>query len=480
MRPYHRASSDEIRKSCLLGLERGRHGHRNRLARHRLGLRSLRFRRLHGRHFATGRLRRSLGSPLGVLVKVILSDGSLRIVHGGVRIMRIRSLDIGKRIGRPLARLLRAQLLGELIVIGIGGQVLELPGYFLLFCFLAAKKRSDATLAKLEAEPGKFTMLTGDRPTGRLHLGHYFGSIKERVAMQNRGVNTNIIIADYQVITDRDTTEHIQDNVLNLVLDYMAAGIDPTKTMMFTHSAVPAENQLLLPFLSLVTEAELHRNPTVKSEMEASGHALTGLLLTYPVHQACDILFCKANVVPIGKDNLPHVEITRTIARRFNERYAKKNPVFPEPAAILSDAPEIPGLDGRKMSKSYGNSIMLGATAEETAKLIKKSPTDSERKITFDPIARPQVSALLTTAGLVTGRDPKDIAAEIGDAGAGALKAYVIESVNEFLAPHRERRAELAKDMDSIRDILHDGNARANAIAEETLDQVREAMGMKY
>ena len=356
-------------------------------------------------------------------------------------------------------------------------QQLTAAGNEMSASFLAAKKRSDATLAKLEAEPGKFTMLTGDRPTGRLHLGHYFGSIKERVAMQNRGVNTNIIIADYQVITDRDTTEHIQDNVLNLVLDYMAAGIDPTKTMMFTHSAVPAENQLLLPFLSLVTEAELHRNPTVKSEMEASGHALTGLLLTYPVHQACDILFCKANVVPIGKDNLPHVEITRTIARRFNERYAKKNP---EPAAILSDAPEIPGLDGRKMSKSYGNSIMLGATAEETAKLIKKSPTDSERKITFDPIARPQVSALLTTAGLVTGRDPKDIAAEIGDAGAGALKAYVIESVNEFLAPHRERRAELAKDMDSIRDILHDGNARANAIAEETLDQVREAMGMKY
>lgn len=123
--------------------------------------------------------------------------------------------------------------------------------------------------------------------------------------MQNRGVNSNIIIADYQVITDRDTTAHIEDNVLNLVLDYMAAGIDPEKTMIFTHSAVPAENQLMLPFLSLVTEAELHRNPTVKSEMEASGHALTGLLLTYPVHQACDILFCKANVVPIGKDNLP-------------------------------------------------------------------------------------------------------------------------------------------------------------------------------
>ncbi|MDO4913178.1 MAG: tryptophan--tRNA ligase [Bifidobacteriaceae bacterium] len=346
--------------------------------------------------------------------------------------------------------------------------------------FLAAQERSEKTMAKLVENPSKFTMLTGDRPTGRLHLGHYFGSIKERVAMQNRGVNTNIIIADYQVITDRDTTEHIADNVLNLVLDYLAAGIDPEKTMIFTHSAIAAENQLMLPFLSLVTEAELHRNPTVKAEMEASGHTLTGLLLTYPVHQACDILFCKANVVPIGKDNLPHIEITRTIARRFNERYAKKNPVFPEPAAILSDTPEIPGLDGRKMSKSYGNSIMLGATAEETTKLIKKSPTDSERRITFDPVNRPQVSALITTASLVTGRKPEDIATEIGDSGAGALKAYVIESVNTFLAPHRERRAELAKDMDSIRDILRDGNKRATAIAEETLNQVREAMGMMY
>ena len=373
-------------------------------------------------------------------------------------------------------------------------QQLTAAGNEMSASFLAAKKRSDETLAKLEAKPSSFTMLTGDRPTGRLHLGHYFGSIRERVAMQERGVNTNIIIADYQVITDRDTTEHIQDNVLNLVLDYMAAGIDPNKTMMFTHSAVPAENQLLLPFLSLVTEAELHRNPTVKSEMEASGHALTGLLLTYSMAPPEGLtLYGTAshyrvvrNLAEVARflgkrDDAVRLDAwADRIARRFNERYAKKNPVFPEPAAILSEAPEIPGLDGRKMSKSYGNSIMLGATAEETAKLIKKSPTDSERRITFDPVARPQVSALLTTAGLVTGRDPKDIAEEIGDSGAGALKAYVIESVNEFLAPHRERRAELAKDMDSIRDILHDGNKRANAIAEETLDQVREAMGMVY
>ena len=346
--------------------------------------------------------------------------------------------------------------------------------------FLAAKKRSDEILAAIEKNPGKFTMLTGDRPTGRLHMGHYFGTLRSRVEMQNKGVHTNIIIANYQVITDRDTTEHIQDNVLNLILDYMAAGIDPEKTMIYTHSSVPAENQLMLPFLSLVTESELHRNPTVKAEMEASGHALTGLLLTYPVHQACDILFCKGNIVPVGKDQLPHIELTRTIARRFNERYAKKNPVFPEPDAILSDAPEIPGLDGQKMSKSRGNSIMLSATSAETAKLIKKSRTDSERKITFDPINRPEVSALLTTAALTTGRDPKEIAEEIGDSGAGALKMYVVESVNNFLAPMRERRAELAKDMDYVRDVLAEGNKKANAIANETLEQVRDAMGMRY
>ena len=356
-------------------------------------------------------------------------------------------------------------------------QQLTAAGNEMSASFLAAKKRSDATLAKLEAEPGKFTMLTGDRPTGRLHLGHYFGSIKERVAMQNRGVNTNIIIADYQVITDRDTTEHIQDNVYNMVMDYLACGIDPDKTMIYAHSAVPAANQLMLPFLSLVTEAELHRNPTVKSEMEASGHALTGLLLTYPVHQACDILFCKANVVPIGKDNLPHVEITRTIARRFNNRYGK---VFPEVDALLSETPLLPGLDGRKMSKSYGNAINISMTAEETAKRIKKSQTDSERMITFDPENRPGVSGLLSTAAICTGRSEVEIAEEIGMGGSGQLKKYVTEAVNEYFAPIRERRQRYENDLDYVKDVLHEGNRRANEIADQTLAEVQDAMGMVY
>lgn len=343
--------------------------------------------------------------------------------------------------------------------------------------FEASKKRSDEIRADLALHPEKYTMLTGDRPTGRLHMGHYFGTIRERVALQNMGIKTRVIIADYQVITDRDTTDHIQDNVYNMVIDYLACGIDPEKTIVFTHSAIPALNQLMLPFLSLVTESELLRNPTVKSEQEASGHALTGLLLTYPVHQACDILFCKGNIVPVGKDQLPHIEQTRQIARRFNERYGH---VFPEPSGLLTDAVEIPGLDGRKMSKSYGNAISLSLTAEETAKLIKKSQTDSERFITFDKENRPGVSALLTTAALCTGRDEVEIAAEIGNDGAGALKRYVTESVNEYLAPIRERRRELEQDMGYIKDVLHDGNKRANEIANATLDEVREAMHMVY
>ena len=340
-----------------------------------------------------------------------------------------------------------------------------------------AQRRSDAIRADLPENPGNYTMLTGDRPTGRLHLGHYFGTLKGRVELQNMGVRTNVLIADYQVITDRDTTDHIQDNVYNMVMDYLACGIDPDKTMVYTHSAVPAANQLMLPFLSLVSEAELQRNPTVKAEMEASGHELTGLLLTYPVHQACDILFCKGNVVPVGRDQLPHIELTRLIARKFNNRYGK---VFPEVDALLSDTPLLPGLDGRKMSKSYGNAISISMTPEETAKRIKKSQTDGERMITFDPENRPGVSGLLSTAAICTGRDPREIADEIGMGGSGALKKYTTEAVNNRFAEIRERRHAYENDLDYVKDVLHEGNRRANEIANATLAEVREAMGMVY
>ena len=344
-----------------------------------------------------------------------------------------------------------------------------------------ALERSQRIAADLPNNPQNYTMLTGDRPTGRLHLGHYFGTLKSRVELQNMGVRTNILIADYQVITDRDTTNNIQDNVYNMVMDYLACGIDPDKTMIYAHSAVPAANQLMLPFLSLVSEAELQRNPTVKAEMEASGHELTGLLLTYPVHQACDILFCKGNVVPVGRDQLPHIELTRAIARKFNNRFCNNcKPVFPEVDALLSETPLLPGLDGRKMSKSYGNGIFISMTAEETAKRIKKSQTDSERNITFDPEGRPGVSGLLSTAAICTGRDAAEIADEIGMGGSGALKKYVTEAVNGYFEPIRERRHAFENDLDYVKDVLHEGNRKANEIAEATLAEVREAMGMTY
>lgn len=341
--------------------------------------------------------------------------------------------------------------------------------------FTATAERMPELRARIAERPEQFRVLTGERPTGLLHLGHYVGTIRERVRLQSLGVETFVILADYQVITDRDVAGNIRENVYEAVLDYLAAGLDPRSTTIFVHSAVPALNQLLLPFLSLVTEAELHRNPTVKAELAASGRALSGLLLTYPVHQAADILFCKGNLVPVGKDNLPHVEVTRTIARRFNERYGQ---VFPEPAALITETPELPGLDGRKMSKSYGNAIALSMTADETAAVIRRARTDSERTITYDPENRPEVSGLLATAAIILGRAPIELADEIGDAGSGALKNLTTEAVNEFLAEHRARRAALT--IDDAATVLRAGIERAQSIATDTLDEVRAAMGMLY
>ena len=343
--------------------------------------------------------------------------------------------------------------------------------------YAATQERMPDLERRITDDPGAFRVLTGERPTGSLHLGHLFGTIRERVRLQALGVETFVILADYQVITDRDTAANVGDHVRGAVLDYLAAGLDPERTTIFTHSAVPALNQLLLPFLSLVSEAELHRNPTVKAEQAASGRALSGLLLTYPVHQAADILFCKGNLVPVGKDNLPHVEITRTIARRFNERYGE---VFPEPEAMVTETPEIPGLDGRKMSKSYGNAIALSMSEDETADAVRRTVTDSDRVITYDPVGRPGVAGLLSTAALCTGSTPEAVAERIGDAGSGALKAFTTDAVNIFLSGHRARRAELAADADLVDRVLRAGNARANTMAEATLAEVREHMGMGY
>src|SRR5574344_215750 len=193
---------------------------------------------------------------------------------------------------------------------------------------LAASKKIESDIV---INPKKYRVLTGDRPTGRLHIGHYFGSLQNRVRLSKLGVPTMILIADYQVLTDHDAYQEISQNTKQLVIDYLAAGIKPGKdVIIYPHSYVPECNQLMLPFLTLVTNAELDRNPTVKEEIQAAGlKRINAGMYMYPVHQAADILFCKGNLVPVGKDQLPHLELTRTIARRFNDRFAKKQSVFP-------------------------------------------------------------------------------------------------------------------------------------------------------
>ncbi|RHA37779.1 tryptophan--tRNA ligase [Cellulomonas rhizosphaerae] len=320
-------------------------------------------------------------------------------------------------------------------------------------------------------------MLTGERPTGPLHIGHLFGTVANRVRLQASGVETFLVVADYQVITDREVAGDLAGNVREIVLDYLAAGIDPDAATIFTHSSVTALHQLMLPFLSLVSVAELDRNPTVKTELADSGRALSGLMLTYPVHQAADILFCHATVVPVGRDQLPHLELTRTIARRFNQRYSE---YFTSPEGLLSQAPTVLGTDGRKMAKSRGNAIELRASADETVRAIRSARTDSQRFITYDPVERPEVANLLLLTSLCTGVAPEVVADGIGDGGSGRLKAVLADALVAHLAPLRARRALYAAEPGLVADVLAQGNAHANELADATIRDVRELMGMVY
>ena len=337
------------------------------------------------------------------------------------------------------------------------------------------------SLASIERDPAAFHVLTGDRPTGPLHLGHYFGTLENRVRLQTLGVELFVLVADYQTLTDRDSPASLPRDVAALVADYLAVGLDPGRATIFAHSQIEQLNQLLLPFLSLVSVAEVGRNPTVKDEIAASGgRATSALMFTYPVHQAADILFCHANLVPVGRDQLPHLELTRTIARRFNDRYGREVPYFAEPEPLLSTAPLVLGLDGQKMSKSRKNAIAIGATEDETAALIRRATTDAERTITYEPERRPEVSNLVLLAALCQDLSPEAVAAEIGDAGAAALKRVLAESVNERFRSIRERRSELLREPGYLRRVLHDGNEHAGTVAARTLSEVRTLMRTTY
>lgn len=264
----------------------------------------------------------------------------------------------------------------------------------------------------------------------------------------------------------------------------MSIGLEPNngKTFIFPHSYVPELNQLLLPFLFLVTNSELDRNPTVKEEIKSAQiKSISSGMYTYPVHQAADILSVKGNLIPVGKDQLPHLEMTRTIARRFNARFGKGEKVFNEPEALLSNAPLILGLDGgQKMSKSRNNAIMLKSTPDEVVNLIKKAKTDSQRVITYDPENRPEVSNLLRICSLISGKTPEEIAFEISDTGAGNLKKITTDLLNSYLDPIRKKRAEYEKDKGYVMSVLKNGILRAREESEKTLKDVRTAMDMEF
>jgi tryptophanyl-tRNA synthetase len=342
---------------------------------------------------------------------------------------------------------------------------------------LAALERSRALEQQISHGPASFRILTGDRPTGPLHVGHYFGTLTNRVRLQDLGAEVLVLVADYQVLTDRDAGARLSDTVRGLLADYLAVGIDPARSLVFTHSAVPQLNELVLPFLSLVTAAELHRNPTVRAESAVTGRGPNGLMLTYPVHQAADILFCRANLVPVGLDQLPHIETARLVARRFNERYA---PLFPEPDALLTNTPLLLGVDGQKMSKSRGNGIALAASEDDTAAIIRRAPTDGERHISYEPERRPQVANLLDLLAAATGEEPPALAERIGAGGAAALKRALTEALNEELRPVRQRRRVAAAHPGDLDRILDEGNARARDIAADTLTRVHRVLGMAY
>jgi tryptophanyl-tRNA synthetase len=340
--------------------------------------------------------------------------------------------------------------------------------------------RSPMLWRELEEQPSKFRILTGERTTGALHIGHYFGSLKSRVTLQNWGVELFLVLADYQAITDRTSTEMLKESVFEIILDYLAVGIQPEKSTIFCHSMVPSLNQLMLPFLSVVSMAELRRNPTVKDEIALSGtKSVSGLMMTYPVHQAADILYCKGNVVPGGKDQLPHIELTRLIARRINHLYFAGESFFPEPELLLS-APILLGVDGRKMGKSLHNAIYLKMSEDETAKLIKQAKTDSDMHIHYDPVNRPEVANLLRLYSFCTGTEPEILADQIGNSGAAGLKKHLTEAVNEYFRPIRERRNHYRSETALIWNILREGNLKANEIANQTLNDLRKAMHMQY
>ena len=344
-------------------------------------------------------------------------------------------------------------------------------------------------------------ILTGDRPTGRLHIGHYVGSLRRRVELQNSGEfdKIYIMIADAQALTDNiDNPEKVRQNVIEVALDYLSAGLDPAKSTLFIQSQISELTELTFYYMNLVTVSRLQRNPTVKNEIQLRNFeaSIPVGFFTYPISQAADITFCKANVVPVGEDQLPMIEQTKEIVHKFNSVYAPDNPVLVEPNALIPEAEackRLPGTDGKaKMSKSLGNCIYLADSADEVRAKIMSMYTDPLHLQVSDP-GHLEGNTVFTYLDAFA-RDEHferycpdyanldEMKAHYTRGGLGDVKVkkFLNNIIQEELEPIRKRRAEYEKDIPEIYNILKKGSEAAREVAAQTLSEVKHAMKIDY
>lgn len=334
----------------------------------------------------------------------------------------------------------------------------------------------------------KEIILTGDRPTGKLHIGHYIGSLKNRVMLQNTGkYDSYIMIADTQALTDNARNpEKIRNSLIEVALDYLAVGLDPEKSTIFVQSQIPALFELTTDYMDLVTLSRLERNPTVKTEIKQKGFgdSLPVGFLTYPVAQAADITAFKATLVPVGDDQEPMLEQTREIVRSFNRTYNVDVLVEPKGYFPPKGQGRLPGLDGNaKMSKSLGNCIYLSDDAETVKKKVMSMYTDPNHIHVEDP---GQVEGNTVFTYLDVFDPDKDTVAQLkedyqkGGLGDVKIKRYLNKVLEAELAPIRERRQKYAENLDAVYDMLYQGSQKANQVADQTLQEVRDAIGFNY
>lgn len=325
-------------------------------------------------------------------------------------------------------------------------------------------------------------ILTGDRPTGQLHLGHFVGSLRSRVGLQDSH-HQHLLLADAQALTDNaDNPDKVRRNILEVALDYLAVGIDPTKTTICVQSCLPALNELTMLYLNFVTVARLERNPTIKSEIQMRGFErdIPAGFLCYPVAQAADITAFKATVVPVGEDQIPMIEQTNEIVRRVNRQIGQD--LLPECKALLSNMARLPGFDGKaKMSKSLGNTIVLNASDKDIKKAVNAMYTDPNHLRIEDP---GQVEGNIVFTYLDAFDPNKEEVEELkahyrrGGLADGTVKKRLEGVLKELITPIRERREELAKDPDYIMDVLRQGTDKCRIITQQTLDEVKDGLGL--